>query len=222
MSDYLKTIYNENLVPRTNYPQLLAKRLIDKYQIKKGNHILEVGCGRGEVLCGFKLFGNNCYGLDQSNAFQKNLEDEGINFIMHKVDKNIKLPFDDETFDIVYTKSFLEHISDPEPLILEFKRILKTGGKMINLVPDWETNFKIYFDDFTHKRPFTKFTLEDLYKVTGFINYKVETFRQLPITWKYKSINFLCYLISLFIHHRVKNKFLKWSRELMIESIAIK
>ena len=109
---------------------------------------------------------------------------------MHKVDKNIKLPFDDETFDIVYTKSFLEHISDPEPLILEFKRILKTGGKMINLVPDWETNFKIYFDDFTHKRPFTKFTLEDLYKVTGFINYKVETFRQLPITWKYKSINF--------------------------------
>ena len=222
MPDYLKTIYDEKLVPRTNYPLLLANRLINKYQIKKTDKILEVGCGRGEVLQGFKSFGSHCFGLDQSTAFQKDLEKSGIEFIEHSIDNKSRIPFDDESFDVIFTKSFLEHVFDPEPIILDFKRVLKKGGKLINLIPDWESNMRIYYDDHTHKRPFTVMTLRDLYRITEFKDYDVGTFRQLPITWKYKSINFFCYLISPFIHQRVKNNFLKWSRELMIESVAIK
>ena len=222
MPDYLKIIYDEKLVPRTNYPELLAQRLIKKYQIKKTDKILEVGSGRGEVLKGFKSYGSDCFSLDQSSAFQKDLEKSGIEFVEHSIDNKSRIPFDDETFDVIFTKSFLEHVFDPEPVIIEFKRILKKGGKLINLIPDWESNMKIYYDDHTHKRPFTVMTLRDLYRIIEFEEYHVETFRQLPITWKYKSVNLFCCIISPFIHHRVKNKFLKWSRELMIESIAIK
>ena len=52
-------------------------------------------------------------------------------------------------------KSFVEHFYQPEYLFIEMSRVLKENGFLITLTPDWEDNFKMFYDDFTHKRPFT-------------------------------------------------------------------
>ena len=49
-----------------------------------------------------------------------------------------------------------------------------------------KSNYKIFFDDFTHRTPFTVMALNDAYKMFGFKDVKVFKFRQLPIVWKYR------------------------------------
>ena len=72
------------------------------------------------------------------------------------------------------------------------------------------------------KTPYTKYSLLDAYKIFGFNGSKAELFRQLPIVWKYPFLNYFCYLISPFIPVRTKNKFFRWSRELMVIGWGLK
>ena len=110
----------------------------------------------------------------------------------------------------------------PEKYLDEAYRVLKPNGRFLTLVPDWESNYKIYFDDYTHRSPFTMQALNDAYRMHGFSNVKVFKFRQLPIVWKYPLLNYFCAAISPMIPVRTKIKFLRWSRELMLVGIGQK
>ena len=133
-----------------------------------------------------------------------------------------KMPFEDKTFDVVFSKSFIEHLYYPERYLEEAYRVLKDGGILITLVPDWESNYKIYFDDFTHRTPFTNVSLEDAYKMYGFSEVDVFKFRQLPIVWKYPYLNKFCEAIAPLVPIRSKSNFFRWSRELMLVGVGIK
>jgi len=132
------------------------------------------------------------------------------------------LPFPDNSFDMVYNKSFLEHLREPDRFLREARRVLKPGGLLLSLVPDWEVNYKIYFDDFTHRTPFTVISLRDIYLMCDFERISVYKFRQLPIVWRFPLLNYFCAAISPFVPVRTKNKFLRWSRELMLIGSAYK
>lgn len=213
MADYLTVVYNEKLKPYTDYPEKLCKFLISIFGIKKGAKFIEAGSGRGEHLKHFKSYGLDVYGMDILESATKYQPDIPVKVC--DVEKE-GIPFDDSTFDVVYSKSFLEHLYYPERYIKEAFRVLKPGGLLLTLVPDWEANYKTYFDDYSHRTPFTKPSLENIYKVYGFENIDVFKFRQLPIVWRYPVLNYFCAMISPFIPVRTKNQFLKWSRALML------
>jgi SAM-dependent methyltransferase len=48
-----------------------------------------------------------------------------------------RLPFDDESFDVVVTSEVLEHIQDDVAAIAEMVRVLKPGGRFAATVPSW-------------------------------------------------------------------------------------
>lgn len=219
MSDYLKVVYSEDNTPYTEYPQKLAKYLFDTFDMQKNQTMLEIGCGRGEMLLNFKNLGLEVQGIDLSPEapnFQKD-----ISIIVGNVEEE-KLPFNDNSFDIIYSKSVLEHFYYPEKYMKEAYRVLKPNGIILTLVPDWESNYKTYFDDYTHRTPFTNVSLNDILKIHGFQDVNVYKFRQLPILWKYPFLNYFSAVISPFIPVRTKIKFLRWSRELMLVSSARK
>ena len=182
-------------------------------EFKKGMKMLEPGCGRGEFLNNFKELGLDVVGVDISleAANFKN----GLDVRLCDVESE-ELPFEDNVFDVIYSKSFIEHLNYPEKYLEEAYRVLKPNGILLTLVPDWESNYKTYFDDFTHRSPFTKVALTDAYKMYGFKDIDVFKFRQLPIVWRYPKLNYFCAAISPLIPIRTKNKFLRWSRELML------
>jgi len=215
MSEYLTVIYDSQSHPYTDYPSKLCCYLYQVFNMKPGMKLLEPGCGRGEFLSSFKALGLDCYGLDLSPLAKDLLSNTGIAVEIVDVDSS-SLPYKDDTFDIIYNKSFLEHLREPDKFLYEAYRVLKPGGLMLSLVPDWEANYKIYFDDFTHRTPFTVISLEDIYCICGFESVSVFKFRQLPIVWRYPVLNGFCSLISPFISPRTQNKFLRWSRELML------
>ena len=50
-----------------------------------------------------------------------------------------KLPFDDNTFDLVFTKDLLECITDKAAFVSEINRILKPGGTVICIHADFDS-----------------------------------------------------------------------------------
>jgi len=213
MADYLHVVYNESATPYTEYPKKLCHYLAQAFNIKRGMRLLEIGCGRGEFLSHFKDMGAEVYGVDLSPEAKNLSKDLAITQCNLERDK---LSFEDNYFDVVFNKSFLEHLRDPENFFTEAYRTLKPGGLLLTLVPDWESQYKTFFDDHTHNTPYTINSLRDVYKIFSFENVKVQKFRQLPLTWKYPFLNKVCSLISPLIPVRTKGKFLRWSRELML------
>ncbi|HCL81656.1 MAG TPA: methyltransferase, partial [Nitrospiraceae bacterium] len=127
-------VYDEQRTPKTDYPARLAAYLSDRFAIPRGSKLLDVGCGRGDFLEAFQALGMDCSGIDRCES--------GIERLSHlKVDKadimTEVMPFPDGTFDVVYHKSVMEHFNSPDRLMQETLRVLKPGGRVIILVPDW-------------------------------------------------------------------------------------
>ncbi len=63
-----------------------------------------------------------------------------------------KLRFPSQSFDAVFALEVLEHVADPERVLLEIKRVLKKGGYGIFLVPSDSRLFRIIWFFWTKTR----------------------------------------------------------------------
>ena len=139
-----------------------------------------------------------------------------------------KLPFEDNFFDVIYSKSFIEHFYHPEKIFEEAYRVLKPGGLIITLTPEWRYIYKSFYDDFTHRVPFTNESLQDIHKINNFTVLNVESFIQLPILFNKNYISKFFYILSFLTrilvpeYFRMKNKWIRFSKEIMLLSIAKK
>jgi ubiquinone/menaquinone biosynthesis C-methylase UbiE len=64
-------------------------------------------------------------------------------------------------------KSAIEHIRNRnvDHVMSELYRVLKPGASIIMTTCDWKKNYKVFYDDYTHKIPFTKASLEDMFRM---------------------------------------------------------
>lgn len=93
--------------------------------------ILEVGCGSARLSCFLASYGYNIVGLDYSknalkvaknNFIQTNNNGE---FILGDA---VHLPFKDGSYDVVMSTGLLEHFKNPQPIVDEMVRLLKSEG----------------------------------------------------------------------------------------------
>jgi len=220
--DYLSVSYAETKIPFTTYPAKLSNYLVKTYGLSKDSRLIEFGPGRCEIAKNFKLSGLHVTCIDNSIEAKNYAEKNLLNFIIHDLNSNVPFPLSDSSFDIVFCKSLIEHLENPEFFIKECFRVLKVGGKILILTPDWEANYKIFFDDFTHIKPFTKVSLSQLLETHNFSKINVIRFRQLPSTWNSKIINLISKIIAPISPIRSRIKFVRWSKELMLIGFAIK
>ncbi len=111
MADYIDIVYSKDRKPFTSYPEKLINFIINKYELTPNLKILEIGCGRGEFIKVFEDLGFDSYGIDLSDYSNKVLK-KGKFFQLDLLKDNI--PFQNESFDIIYSKSVIEHFHFPE------------------------------------------------------------------------------------------------------------
>lgn len=98
--------------------------------VPPGSRILEVGAGTGAQAALFAKAGHDISAIDMPSSGLSPHRDHPI------IDYDGKrIPFPDQTFDFVYSASTLEHIPDLDEMLMEMRRVLKPGGKMIHVVP---------------------------------------------------------------------------------------
>ena len=222
MKDYVEVVYNENERPVTTYPDKLAYYLFKRFGMQAGDKLLDNGCGRGDFLSGFAKLGLKCYGTDIS-MHAKDRISGFAEFYMVNIESGL-LPFNDNFFDIVFTKSVIEHFYNPSNFIQECYRVLKPGGRIIIMTPDWKTTIFIFYDDPTHVHPYTCASIRELLILNGFRNVATEMFYQLPILWKCSWLRIFARCLQLFgpVKRVYTNKFIRWSRELMVLGTGVK
>jgi len=200
MTNYAKIIYPPD--EGNPYPKKLAKHIVTNYFVSNGTpnqKLLDVGCSSGTWLNCFRQMAQfDLHGID--------LRDEHVDNIVFKpcdLEKE-RIPFDDNTFDFIFSKSVIEHVFNTDNFISEVYRVLKPGGVVVIMTPDWVSCMDVFWDDYTHVRAFSRKSLRDAFIIHGFDKVDCEHFYQLPFVWRHRWLRVIPWLISFLPN------FLKW------------
>lgn len=143
----LKKTYNELYTKDVNYkfkeiklsswPKNRYEAALKFINIKNTDKVLDVGCGRGDILNYIQNKTKHAYGLDISKgniAVAKRLLNRNVKLFTQDITKKTKFP--NNYFDIIILTDVIEHIPDRYSLFKELKRILKKKGRLIIETPN--------------------------------------------------------------------------------------
>jgi 2-polyprenyl-3-methyl-5-hydroxy-6-metoxy-1,4-benzoquinol methylase len=180
----MEKLYNEKsfIDSQLNVKDVREKELnkhVLKWLPNKGK-LLNVGCGPFQETELLKNHGLELYAVDISK--------KAINLVRDKckkaevADARIKIPFDDNFFDVVYSIEVLEHLGQVLHFFKEMGRVAKPDGILIMSCPLlswWKYRLKILlgkdiFDDY-HCRYFTIESIRKRMEEGGFklVDYEV-------------------------------------------------
>jgi SAM-dependent methyltransferase len=93
--------------------------------------------------------------------------------------------FADASFDVVFASNLLEHLDHAgnEQLVTHARRVLRPGGRLILVQPNYRLRPREYFDDYTHVTVWSDRSLADFLTAQGCTIEHVEA-RFLPLTMK--------------------------------------
>lgn len=130
---------------------ILQAELIERYRSLPGKKVLELGSGLGvNLIVWTKKYGIDGYGVDadsegflSSIALSRGLfRHNGIEARRITPATGEYLPFKNNTFDILFSTNVLEHTTDPLKVLGESLRVMKPGGIMQFVYP----NYRSFFD----------------------------------------------------------------------------
>jgi ubiquinone/menaquinone biosynthesis methyltransferase len=173
----VNSYYGENQADRASRIKALFNRIAPRYDLindiqsfglhrfwkkklrslaapKEGDSALDVCCGTGDIALSLAQWGATVTGVDFSagmleEARSRSCNESRIKFIEADA---LKLPFDDQSFDLVTIGYGLRNLTDFEPGLHELFRVLKPGGRLFVLdfgKPDnviWRRAYFIYLE----------------------------------------------------------------------------
>jgi ubiquinone/menaquinone biosynthesis C-methylase UbiE len=99
-----------------------------------GRDVLEVGCGSGIAVQLFAEAGANVTAVDLTpwavETTRRRLEAFGLEANVQEADAE-RLPFDDASFDLVFSWGVIHHTSDMEAALGQLIRVLRPGGQLV-------------------------------------------------------------------------------------------
>lgn len=122
--------------PKKNFFTPVLDELL--ISILKPEIVCDVGCGNGVFTIALKeKIGCQLLGVDGSEyavAKAKSIGFDEVHLISDFCSQ--RLPFDDDSMDLVICKDVLEHLLDPDFLVKEIVRVTKPGGQCLLHVPN--------------------------------------------------------------------------------------
>ena len=183
-----KSLLKQNEYNKRNFP--CYNQSILKF-IGTNQTILDIGCGDGSLGMEIKTKSNRVWGIDISSkairlakrrldkVFCTDIESDNLHFLPRQY------------FDLIILADVLEHLRNPDRVLLHMKRLLKKDGIIIISLPNiayYTIRFELLLGRFkyrdlsildpSHLRFFTQDTASEMFRDCGFKILKVDYSRQ--------------------------------------------
>lgn len=155
-----------------------AERILSLLEKRSFGQVLDIGCSTGGLSRALSAYSSYVYGIDPEkeaiNLSKSIAEYYCNNKVSFVVGSNEGIPFEDSKFDLIVSKTVIEHVSDIPKSISEMKRVLSEDGIAYIEAPNYfwffETHYKLPFFPFMPRSLF-KLMCKMLSKDTEFIDH---------------------------------------------------
>jgi demethylmenaquinone methyltransferase/2-methoxy-6-polyprenyl-1,4-benzoquinol methylase len=134
---YLSKVYDQ--VNPFIWNEQMRGEALELLDIDADDRVLDVGCGTGFGTEGLLEYTEHVHGLDQSvhqmeKAWAKFGKHDTVRFYRGDAER---LPFKDDTFDVVWSSGSIEYWPNPVDALEECRRITKPGGQVLIVGPNY-------------------------------------------------------------------------------------
>ena len=205
--------------PEKYYTQSRSEML--SFIPKTASKILEVGCGRGIFSSQLLTSKREIWGVEINSNIAKEASNKLFKVIAKPfVDALSELP--DNYFDVIIFNDVLEHLLYPWDDLLKIKPKLKDNGVIVSSIPnvrysknlfnflfkkDWKYTKQGILDS-THFRFFTKKSIKQLYKKSG---YEIISIKGINITKSFAFFPFAVLFNIIFLGTQLDMFFMQYA-----------
>ncbi len=164
-----------------------------KNYITPDSECLESGCASGYFLETIRPYVKQVSGIETHTLLKKYCQDLGIRMFDSLAECT------ENSYDVVFMFFLLEHIGDPVRYLLEVKRVLKDGGRIVIVVPNVDDalfrlydvqGFRTFYFTPAHQFYYSKATLAGLFKKAGFSEFIINPMQRYDLS---NHLNWLQY-----------------------------
>lgn len=165
----LQKLYQNRFAGMREYRELVWRVLVDEYfaqWIPARAVVLDLGCGHCEFINSVRA--ETRFGMDLNpDALQQAAP--GVQILAQSCSEHWAVA--DDSLDVVFTSNFFEHLQTKRDLretLIQARRCLRPGGRIIALGPNIRYLPGEYWDFYDHYLALTELSLSEVMAETGF------------------------------------------------------
>jgi SAM-dependent methyltransferase len=169
--NYLREMAEGGYTPASigHFHKTMLPYLADRLRVGRHEMIVDVGTAQGHCAISLKQAGYEHITVVDREPYNFPFfkSKYGFTCIQCDVTKE-RIALEDESVAFVVNFHLIEHLDQPGLFLDESLRILRPGGAIAVVTPDWRKQFKIFYRDPTHIRPYDKAGISRLLRMHGF------------------------------------------------------
>lgn len=168
-----------------------ARRRLLLDDVRPGDRVLDLGCGAGRFVAALRAAGADPVGVEVTEAALERARRVAPGADLRRAEPDGSLPLAHGSVDLVWCSEVLEHVADTGHLLLEARRVLRPGGRLLVTVPFHGrvqaalialSRFESHFDPLgEHLRFYTARSLRRTLEHAGFDAVRVRPWRGPPL-----------------------------------------
>ena len=161
---YKDVFSDAEIVQRKALWRVLVRHFFQKY-VKPEETVLDIGSGWGEFIN--EITARRRVAIDVSDEYHR-YHGPGL---LYSVQSCCNLAFKDGAADVAFASNVFEHLASRDDVMAalkEIRRILRPGGRLLILQPNFKYCYREYFDIFDHYQAYTHVSMREILQLNGF------------------------------------------------------
>jgi SAM-dependent methyltransferase len=160
-------------------------------EARPGERVLDLGCGAGRFVAALQEAGADPVGVEIAEAALERARRNAPGADLRLLEPDGSIPLDHGSVDLVWCSEVLEHVADTAQVLLEARRVLRPGGRLLVTVPFHGraqaaviglVRFDAHFDPFgQHLRFYTRTSLAATLRESGYEDVRVRPWGGPPL-----------------------------------------